>query len=205
MAISQVYGGILRGAGDTMTTMYISIITTVIIRVPLAYGLAALNRSEAWPHGHPDALFFSLLVSWVIGAVLKASLLTSVVLVASLILFGRYLIMMFTDTPEIISLGVRSLRILAVGYIAMAVSQVYGGILRGAGDTMTTMYISLITTVIIRVPLAYGIAFLNRSEAWPHGHPDALFISLLVSWVIGAVLTYIWYRMGKWKNIKLVD
>ena len=138
-------------------------------------------------------------------AVLKASLITSVALVACLILFGRFLIMMFTDTPDIISLGVRSLRILSVGYIAMAVSQVYGGILRGAGDTMTTMYISLITTVIIRVPLAYGIAFLNRSEAWPHGHPDALFISLLVSWVIGAVLTYIWYRMGKWKNIKLVD
>ena len=33
----------------------------------------------------------------------------------------------------------------------------------------------------------------------------ALFFSLLVSWVIGAVLTYGWYRMGKWKNIKLVD
>ena len=138
-------------------------------------------------------------------AVLKASLITSVALVACLILFGRFLIMMFTDTPDIISLGVRSLRILSVGYIAMAVSQVYGGILRGAGDTMTTMYISLITTVVIRVPLAYGIAALNKSEAWPHGHPDALFISLLVSWVIGAVLTYIWYRMGKWKNIKLVD
>ena len=138
-------------------------------------------------------------------AVLKASLITSVALVACLILFGRFLIMMFTDTPDIISLGVRSLRILSVGYIAMAVSQVYGGILRGAGDTMTTMYISLITTVVIRVPLAYGIAALNKSEAWPHGHPAALFISLLVSWVIGAVLTYIWYRMGKWKNIKLVD
>ena len=30
-------------------------------------------------------------------------------------------------------------------------------------------------------------------------------ISLLTSWVLGAVLTYLWYRMGKWKNIKLVD
>ena len=138
-------------------------------------------------------------------AALKASLFTSVVLVACLILFGRYLIMMFTDTPEIIDLGTRSLRILAAGYIAMAISQVYGGILRGAGDTMTTMYISLITTVIIRVPLAYGIAALNKSADWPHGHPDALFFSLLVSWVIGAVLTYLWYRMGKWKNIKLVE
>ena len=67
------------------------------------------------------------------------------------------------------------------------------------------MYISIITTVVVRVPLAYGLAYLTRSEEWPHGHPDALYISLLVVWVLGAVLTYIWYRMGKWKNISLFD
>lgn len=141
-------------------------------------------------------------------AALKASLITSVLLVLALIFFGRNLIELFISNPEhayIIDLGARSLRILALGYVAMAVSQVYGGILRGAGDTMTSMYIGIFTTVIVRVPLAYGIAALTRSADWPHGHPDALFISLLASWVLGAVLTYIWYRMGKWKNIKLVD
>ncbi len=138
-------------------------------------------------------------------AVLKLSLITSVVLVLALLLFGKYLIMMFTETPEVIQLGTNALRILAAGYIAMAITQVYGGILRAAGDTMTSMYISIFTTVIVRVPLAYGIAAFTKSEMWPAGHPNALFISLLVSWVLGAVLTYAWYRTGKWKNIRLVD
>ena len=118
------------------------------------------------------------------------------------------LISLFISNPEhryVIDLGARALRTLAAGYLAMAISQVYGGILRGAGDTMSSMYISIFTTIIVRVPLAYLVAWFTRSEAWPYGNPDALFISLLCSWVLGAVLTYIRYRMGKWKNIRLTE
>ena len=121
-----------------------------------------------------------------------------------LILFGGDLITLFTDTPAVVDLGIRSLRILAAGYIAMSLTQVYGGIMRGAGDTMPSMWISLITTVALRVPIAYILAFLTRSEAWPNGSPDALYISLLVSWVLGAVMTYAWYRRGTWKTKSLL-
>ncbi|MEA4882957.1 MAG: MATE family efflux transporter [Clostridia bacterium] len=82
---------------------------------------------------------------------LKVSLITSLVLVASLLIFGKYLISMFTTTQEIISLGVRQIRILAAGYVAMAITQVFGGIMRGAGDTMPSMWISMFTTVILQV------------------------------------------------------
>ena len=139
-------------------------------------------------------------------AALKASLLTSFVLVLALILFGHNLISLFISNPDhryVIDLGAQALRTLALGYVAMAISQVYGGILRGAGDTMSSMYISIFTTVIVRVPLAYLIAYFTRSETWPHGSPDALFFSLLCSWVLGAILTYVRYRMGKWKKIDL--
>ena len=90
--------------------------------------------------------------------------------------------------------------ILAVGYIAVAVTQSLSGIMRGAGDTMTPMWISLITTVAIRVPIAYGISFLTRSEELPFGIPQCIQISLLCSWVIGALLTVAFYARGKWKT-----
>ena len=146
-------------------------------------------------------------------AALQLSLICSVVLVLLLLLFGRNLIELFIsrDNTEaavydmVVGQGGRALRILAAGYIAMAVSQVYGGILRAAGDTMSTMYISLFTTVILRVPVAYLLAHLTRSDVWPKGHPDALFISLLISWVMGAVLTYARYRQGKWKEIDILN
>ena len=74
------------------------------------------------------------------------------------------------------------------------------GVMRGAGDTITPMWISFVTTIIVRMPLAYGIAFLTRSEALPNGSPDSIFISLLISWVTGAVLTSLFYRRGKWQG-----
>jgi Na+-driven multidrug efflux pump len=72
--------------------------------------------------------------------------------------------------------------------------------MRGAGDTMTPMWISLITTVAIRVPIAYGISWLTRTPELPNGQSICIQISLLMSWVIGALLTVIFYRLGKWKN-----
>ena len=45
---------------------------------------------------------------------LKIGLSVSVVLVALILLFGQYLMQMFTSTPEVISTGMRMLRILAV-------------------------------------------------------------------------------------------
>lgn len=129
---------------------------------------------------------------------LKLGLSVSVVLVALILFFGRYLMEMFTSTPEVIDTGMHMMRILAIGYIAMAVTQILSGVMRGAGDTMTPMWISLITTVIIRVPIAYGLAALMHSA-------DALFISLLTSWVMGAVLTSIAFRMGRWKKKSIIN
>lgn len=71
---------------------------------------------------------------------LKLGLSVSVVLVALILFFGRYLMEMFTSTPEVIDTGMHMMRILAIGYVAMAVTQILSGVMRGAGDTMTPMW-----------------------------------------------------------------
>ena len=69
---------------------------------------------------------------------------------------------------------------------------------------MTPMWISIITTVILRVPIAYGIAYLTRTETSPVGSPYSLFVSLLISWVMGAVLTVFFFKRGKWRSKGIV-
>ncbi len=125
---------------------------------------------------------------------------TSAVITGIMLLFGRYLMAIFTSTEELVILSANMMGILAVGYIAMAVTQSLSGVMRGAGDTVTPMWISMVTTVIIRVPLAYGIAFLTRTPELPHGRYECIFISLLCSWVLGAVITAFCYRLGGWKK-----
>lgn len=125
---------------------------------------------------------------------------TSAVITALILLFGRYLMAIFTGTEELVTLSANMMKILAAGYIAMAVTQSLSGVMRGAGDTVTPMWISMITTVAIRVPLAYGIAFLTRTPEMPQGSYTCIWISLLCSWVLGAVITAFFYRMGNWKK-----
>ena len=125
---------------------------------------------------------------------------TSATITGLIVLFGKYLMAIFTSTSELVTLSANMMNILAPGYIAMAVTQSLSGVMRGAGDTMTPMWISLITTVAIRVPLAYGISFLTRTPELPNGAYQCIWISLLGSWVIGAVITFFFYKKGGWKK-----
>ena len=106
----------------------------------------------------------------------------------------------FTKTPELVDLSVHIMSILAVGYVAMAVTQSLSGIMRGAGDTLTPMWVSLCTTVLIRVPVAYGISYLTRTEELPFGRFECIPASLLTAWLMGATITTIFYKRGKWKQ-----
>ena len=120
-----------------------------------------------------------------------------------LLFLNRYLFAIFTDTPELIELAGRMMRIMAVGYIAISVTQVLGGVMRGAGDTVTPMWISICTSVVLRLPVAYALAYLTRSEAFPHGHPFALSISLLVAWCCGMLFSVIAYRRSNVRQVIL--
>lgn len=130
---------------------------------------------------------------------------TSTVITGLILIFGKYLMAIFTDTTELVNLSANMMRILAVGYIAMAVTQSLSGVMRGAGDTMTPMWISMFTTVAVRVPLAYLLTHLTKSPELPNGAYQCLFISLLTSWVLGAILTTIFYFRGGWKKKGLVQ
>lgn len=125
---------------------------------------------------------------------------TSAAITLLILLFGKSLMGIFTDTKELVNLSYHLMMLLAVGYIAMGVTQSLSGVMRGAGDTITPMWISIVTTVIIRIPIAYGISYLTRTPELPTGHYSCVWVSLLISWVLGAVITTFFYRRGKWKT-----
>lgn len=125
---------------------------------------------------------------------------TAAFITTLLLVFGKYLMAIFTTTSELVTLSANMMKILAVGYIAMAITQSLSGVIRGAGDTLTPMWISLVTTIVIRIPLAYGIAYFTRSPELPNGDYRCLFISLLTCWLIGAAMTVAVYLRGKWKK-----
>ena len=128
-----------------------------------------------------------------------SALITCILLFANKFLFG-----IFTDPQELIELASRMMNIMAAGYLGVAVTQVLGGVMRGAGDTVTPMWISIISTILLRVPVAYIFAHFTASPEWPQGHPFSLSASLLISWVLGAVMSSIAFAAGKWKKKMMI-
>ena len=125
---------------------------------------------------------------------------TSTVLTGLILIFGRTLFGFFTETPHLINMASEMMTLMAFGYICMSVTQVLGGVMRGAGDTVTPMWISIFTTIVLRVPMAYLIAHLTTSSRWPHGSPWALSGSLLFAWTLGAVAQALAFKFGPWRK-----
>ena len=129
------------------------------------------------------------------------ALVTALVLTPLVLLGGPFLMGLFTDEAALIDMSMGMMYILAVGYVAMAVTQVLSGTMRGAGDTMTPMWVSFATTVLLRVPLAYVlVAIAKNMGAEKLMQERMVFVSLLITWLLGATSTGILYLRGGWKK-----
>ena len=130
------------------------------------------------------------------------ALLTALVLVPLIVLCGPWLMELFTpDNPELVKLAMGMLYILAPGYVMVSVTQCLQGVIRGAGDTVSPMWISFSTTIALRIPLAYLLVYATRSAgAAVLTQEKMIFLSMLVCWIAGLVVTVAVYRVGKWKK-----
>jgi Na+-driven multidrug efflux pump len=133
------------------------------------------------------------------------SLAVSAVLVTFVLTCGGLLLRMFTETESVVHMGVRMMRILGAGYICSAISQSLGGIMRGAGDTMATMWMTISSMVVVRLPLTWILTKTSASETWPNGNPDVIFVTLLVVFVLNAIIAALYYRTGRWRTKAIVN
>jgi len=129
------------------------------------------------------------------GAILAVSV--CAVLVAIILIFGRFIAEAFTHTQEVIDLSQQLLRILAPGFLALTLAMVLWGTIRGAGDATSPMWVAFINTVVIRIPSAYLFVHLL-------GRPEAIMLSMLTAWTVNMLLSITVYRIGKWKSKGIV-
>lgn len=127
----------------------------------------------------------------------------SAILSVMILIFGKFIMGIFTSTEELITLSYNMMCILIIGYIAMEVTQCLSGIMRGAGDTMTPMWISMFSSIIMRVPMAYIFVNLTKTPALPQGNCYMMQVSMLITWTLGAFITFVMYKVGKWKTKSL--
>ncbi len=106
--------------------------------------------------------------------------------------FGRELMRIFTTDPEVIEIGYSYLVIVGSFYVLFSAMFVTHGVLRGAGDTIVPMFITLFSLWVLRVPLSY---FLSRTMG-----TDGIWWGIPIAWAFGFFAAYLYFRTGRWKT-----
>lgn len=112
------------------------------------------------------------------------------------VLFSRPIMRLFTDDPAVIEIGADYLGIVAFFYITFSTMFVVGGVMRGAGDTFVPMVITFIALWVVRIPVCYFL-----SEKWGY---IGLWWGIPVAWIIGMILSYLYYLTGRWRKKAVV-
>ena len=125
------------------------------------------------------------------------SSLVSVSVSILVIVFGKFLVALFTPDPEVIRIGKDYLMIVGSFYIIFSIMFSINGALRGAGDTLIPMFITLLSLWFIRVPVAYLLSkSIDETGIW---------WAFPIGWLAGAVLSYLYYLTGRWKTKVVVE
>jgi len=137
-------------------------------------------------------------------ATLRTCVCVSVVMVGALLIFGRTALGLFTQTPEIVDMGMSFIYTMVPVYLLAAINMTLMGVMRGAGDALGTMWISVLMNVILKVPLTIFIIHITTNAIYPNGNPKSTFYGMLVSMIAGFIITLVYYRIGRWKTKSVV-
>ena len=129
--------------------------------------------------------------------ILAISVITSITLCLPTVVFARYFMAIFTDVPEVISVGVVYLFVMVLAEPFVSASNTTGGSLIGAGDTMPPMYYTLISQWLIRLPVAYILGFTLGFDLL------GIWAALVIYGVVQGVLTVRKFAQGEWKHKRI--
>ncbi len=128
-----------------------------------------------------------LISTLIMGSIISLSV-TAVIL-----LFGNQIMGLFTPDMQVVATGTRYLNIVSPFYITFTGMFVIGGVMRGAGDTLVPMFLTLFSLWVVRIPLAF---FLSSRMG-----EIGIWWAIPIGWLSGMVFSYLYYLTGKWKTI----
>ncbi|HSV89267.1 MAG TPA: MATE family efflux transporter [Bacteroidales bacterium] len=107
-------------------------------------------------------------------------------------IFGRQIMGIFSADQEVIEIGYQYLTIVSTFYILFSAMFATNGVLRGAGDALMPMLITLFSLWIFRIPSSYFLSLEMGTNGIWWGIP--------IAWFVGWIFSHLYYKSGKWKN-----
>lgn len=108
------------------------------------------------------------------------------------VFFGSAIMSWFNNDPTVISIGHSYLVIVCSFYILFSIMFVTAGVIRGAGDTLIPMFITLLSLWLLRIPASYLLSLKYGT--------DGIWWGIPIAWAFGMGALLVYYYSGKWKN-----
>ncbi|TAE56771.1 MAG: MATE family efflux transporter [Bacteroidetes bacterium] len=113
------------------------------------------------------------------------------------VFFANAIIRIFTAEEAVIAYGAQSLRIMGAGFIFYGIGMVMAQALNGAGDTRTPTIINFVCFWLFQIPFAYFLALGLGMKS------TGAFIAIPVAETLIALVSWYFFRKGKWKQIEV--
>ncbi|MFQ5696697.1 MAG: MATE family efflux transporter [Myxococcota bacterium] len=118
--------------------------------------------------------------------------------IASGLFWFRYAILgAFSDDPQVIAIGGELLAFQAGTFALYAFFFVFFRTLQSAGDVLAPMVLSLAVSLLITLPLGFGLS-LEAGAGWG---PTGVFAATLIGALAGTVSTGAWVATGRWTRV----
>lgn len=127
----------------------------------------------------------------------RLALLSAIVFTFFFYFFGSNFVALYTDDVEIIETSKNIMKLVAIIQPFQASAFAISGGLRGAGDTISTLIVTMVGVFVIRISIAYVL--INIFKIGLLGAWFAMLADQIIRW-IGINLRY---KTDKWKYIKL--
>lgn len=188
-------------------TMLITIVTSFGSMVVASYGIGARILSFVIIPALGLSSATTTLVGQYVGAerigkaeevgILSAKVafysLTAIGLI--LFLFARPVTAFFVPgETQVIENGALFIKIMAPSFGLLGIQQVINGVFNGAGFTLASMIVSILSLWIIRFPMAY---ILSNNTGLSY---DGIWWSFPISNLIAAIFAFLWFQRGDWKK-----
>lgn len=105
----------------------------------------------------------------------------------------RLMMRVFTPEPALVDIGADYLRIVAPCYIFFGVMFASNGVINGAGHTLVTTIVSLVSQWAVRVPMAYLLS------AWM-GDVRGVWYAVAMSFAASMFVSLGYYLSGRWRR-----
>ncbi|RME61977.1 MAG: MATE family efflux transporter [Caldilineae bacterium] len=121
------------------------------------------------------------------------SLIFNGLLALTFLFFAQQIVRIFGSTDEVLGLAALALTIAAAELPGIGADIVISGSMRGAGDTRTPMYVTLVGVLVFRLSLVYLLAI---QLGWGLA---GVWWGTAMDWTGRALLLWVLFRRGRWK------